>query len=142
MSKDLAVRVAALEASLSTAHIAINGLAARVAALEGSDDVTTASPEPAPASLAPGLPSRPTGKYAVLTDWLLAPPQRTRRSINASFKDVEHILGFALPESAYNYQPYWQGLPNPLARAVLAAGWKVTSLSLVGKTLVFQKVTK
>jgi len=142
MSKDQEARIAALEASLSTAQIAIIGLAARVAALEDGDGATTSGSEPSPASDTAGLPPRPNGKYAVLTDWLLAHPQRTRRSINASFHDVEQILGFALPESAYNYQPYWQGLPNPLARAVLAAGWKVTSLSLVGKTLVFQKVTK
>lgn len=140
MPEDQEARIAALEAALSTAHLAINGLAARVAALEGGDVATTVSRESLPADSAPGLPSRPTGKYAVLTDWLLAPNQRTRRSFKATFQDVERILGFQLPESAYNYQPYWQGLPNPLARAVLAAGWKVTSLSLVGKSLVFQKL--
>ena len=142
MSQDQEARIAALEASLATAQLAINGLAVRVAALEGGDRVTASGPDSIPASSTPGVPSRPTGKYAVLTDWLLAPNQRTRRAINATFEDVEQILGFHLPESAYNYQPYWQGLPNPLARAVLAAGWKVTSLSLVGKTLVFQKVTR
>lgn len=142
MSKGQEARIAALEASLSTAQIALSGLATRVSALEGGDVVTTAGPEPEPASNVPSLPSRPNGKYAVLTDWLLAPSQRHRQSINASFQDVEQILGFPLPESAHNYQPYWQGLPNPLARAVLAAGWKVTSLSLVGKTLVFRKVTQ
>ena len=142
MSRDFDARIAALEASLSTAQLAINGLAVRVADLEGGDVGAAASSTTVPASGAPGVPSRPTGKYAVLTDWLLAPNQRSRRAINATFQDVEKILGFPLPESAYNYQPYWQGLPNPLARAVLAAGWKVTSLSLVGKTLVFQKPIK
>jgi hypothetical protein len=78
----------------------------------------TASPRPVASS-------RPNGKYAFLTDCLLAPNQRTRRAINATFQDVEQILGFPRPESAYNYQPYWQGLTNPLARAVLAAaGWQ------------------
>lgn len=142
MSRSQESRIAALEASISTAQLAINGLAMRVAALEGRDTATAPRPDPVPTSATAGVPSRPTGKYAVLTDWLLAPSQRTRRAINATFGDVEKILGFPLPESAYNYQPYWQGLPNPLARAVLAAGWKVTSLSLVGKTLVFQKVAK
>jgi hypothetical protein len=140
MTETQEARIAALEASLSTAHLAINGLAARVAALEAGDTVTTVSRESAHAENASGLPARPTGKYAVLTDWLLAPNQRARGSINATFQDVERILGFQLPESAYNYQPYWQGLPNPLARAVLAAGWKVTSLSLVSQKLVFQRV--
>jgi hypothetical protein len=142
MAKDQDVRIAALETALSTTQLALNGLALRVAALEGIGAVSASSSDSILASATPGLPSRPTGKYAVLTDWLLAPSQRARRAINATFDEVEQILGFPLPESAYNYQPYWQGLPNPLARAVLAAGWKVTSLSLVGKTLVFQKVTK
>jgi hypothetical protein len=142
VSTHLEARIAALEASLSTAQLAINGLAVRVAVLEGGHEVPAVNPDPISAKSKLGVPSRPTGKYAVLTDWLLAPNQRSRRAINATFQDVEQILGFPLPESAYNYQPYWQGLPNPLARSVLAAGWKVTSLSLVGRTLVFQKVTE
>src|SRR5690349_9058902 len=126
MPQSLQARIAALEAALSTAQLAINGLAVRVTALEGGDAVTAVGPDPVAANSRPRMPSRPTGKYAVLTDWLLAPSQRTRRAINATFEEVEQVLGFPLPESAYNYQPYWQGLPNPLARSVLAAGWKVT----------------
>ncbi len=141
MSTTLGSRVTALEAALATAHLALGGLAARVAALEAGGAEPLAPPELAPTNSEKRLPARPSGKYAVLTDWLQQPNQRSRRAINATFQDVEKILGFPLPESAYNYQPYWQGLPNPLARAVLAAGWKVTSLSLVGKTLVFRRAT-
>ena len=139
-SENLGNRVAVLEQALATTQLAVNGLAARVQAFEeqGTSDGGNRIVKSEAQDINPRRLSRPNGKYGVLTDWLVG--RKDRMAINATFAEVEEILGFPLPESAYNYQPYWQGRPNPLAHSVLAAGWKVTSLSLVGKSLVFKKI--
>lgn len=136
----MSARLDDLERSHAVAQEAIAGLAARVRLLEAGASMPADLPAPPSAHsgrASAGRPTRPTGKYSALYDWLV---KQTRRSIPASFAEVEKILGAELPESAYNYQPYWQGMPNPLARAVLAAGRKVSSLSLTSQTLVFVKV--
>ncbi len=135
MSRDLDARVVDLERALAVNQEAITGLAARVRLLESSHPMASGA-QPSPATAQGARPTRPSGKYSVLTDWL---DTQSVSMIPSTFAEIEGILGFDLPESAYNYQPYWQGLPNPLARAVLAAGWKVTSLSLTSRTLVLQK---
>jgi hypothetical protein len=59
----------------------------------------------------------------------------------ASFREVEKILGFALPESARKYQAWWanneQGSRH--TGAWLDAGWLTEGLNLTRERVIFQK---
>lgn len=44
------------------------------------------------------------GKYSLMTIWLTEHPSD---KISLSFSDIEEILGFKLPESAYNHSRWW-----------------------------------
>jgi hypothetical protein len=62
-----------------------------------------------------------------------------------TFREIEIILGFNLPDSAYNHRPWWANpsSPNdhPYAQAWLAAGWKVDSVNQNQQWVRFQRVT-
>jgi len=57
-----------------------------------------------------------------------------------SYDDIEKILGFKLPSSAYVHQPWWaNGGGHSQANSWLNAGWEVVSVDL-GKSITFRKV--
>lgn len=61
------------------------------------------------------------GKYESLTQWLKKCPGH---SVKLSFKELEEILGFALPESAYVHSRWWMNDPNhSQAKGWLDAGY-------------------
>ena len=69
-------------------------------------------------------------KYDPLRDVLIKiPPTITEKML--TFREIESILGFRLPGSAYNHRPWWanpsSASDHPYAQAWLAAGWKVES---------------
>lgn len=58
----------------------------------------------------------------------------------ASFKDIEDILGFKLPASAYEYQAWWanqSGSGHTQSAAWQEAGWKTEDLDLAKRTVKF-----
>ncbi|TRZ48608.1 hypothetical protein D4S03_09605 [bacterium] len=82
-------------------------------------------------------------KYDPLRDKLLQiPPNVSEKTM--TFSEIENILGFELPGSAYNYRPWWSNLssPNdhPYAQSWLSAGWKVDTLSHSQKWVRFRRV--
>jgi len=88
--------------------------------------VADASPAP-PA----GAPSRPRragpragGRYAPVAAWLAA--QRASE-VQASFAELERVLGRPLPPSARRYTAPWHSAINPLARAIKSAGWRASA---------------
>ncbi len=79
-------------------------------------------------------------KYAPLYHHLC---EHTAQEWQASFAEIESILGFPLPQSAYNYPAWWANEKEGMhyhARAWLAAGWETYDVNLAGKRLVFKRV--
>lgn len=58
-----------------------------------------------------------------------------------SFREVERILGFKLPESAYEYEAWWSnnGSGHSHARAWIEAGWRTEAVDLTGKEVTFRR---
>ncbi len=61
--------------------------------------------------------------------------------VRLSFAEIERILGFALPPSAYDAQPWWSNARagHSQAAAWLDAGWKTAVLDLPGRQVSFVK---
>ena len=62
------------------------------------------------------------------------------KSWSATFEDVEVILGFKLPASAYKYAAWWGNHVHKSrhAKAWMDIGWGVHDLDLANETLSFQ----
>ena len=59
---------------------------------------------------------------------------------SASFTEIEEILGFPLPKSAYAYPPWWAnqvGGGHSHCASWMQAGWKTENLSLTKKQITF-----
>jgi len=56
-----------------------------------------------------------------------------------SYDEIERIIGFKLPSSAYVHRPWWANGGHSQANSWLNAGWKVSSVDL-GKSITFGKV--
>jgi hypothetical protein len=58
-----------------------------------------------------------------------------------AFQQIEDILGFKLPKSAYEYEAWWSNnaTGHSHARTWLAAGWKVEDLDLVSRQVTFTR---
>jgi hypothetical protein len=61
--------------------------------------------------------------------------------VRLSFAEIERILGFSLPPSAYEAQPWWSNTRagHSQAAAWLDAGWKTAALDLGGRQVAFVK---
>jgi hypothetical protein len=61
--------------------------------------------------------------------------------VRLSFAEIERILGFSLPPSAYEAQPWWSNTRagHSQAAAWLDAGWKTATLDLGGRQVSFVK---
>lgn len=65
------------------------------------------------------------------------------RSWRATFRDVESILGFSLPDSARIHRPWWSNQANgghSHALAWRAAGWRARAVDLAAEALVFERI--
>ena len=73
-----------------------------------------------------------TGKYTPLETYLLALP-KSRKEITLSFGQIEGILKFELPASAYEDESWWlrEKEGNHVhARAWTNAGWKIEQVDV------------
>jgi hypothetical protein len=61
-----------------------------------------------------------------------------------SFDEIERILRFKLPKSAYEYRPWWENPSSttyhPYAQSWLGAGWKVDSVDQLDKRVHFRRI--
>jgi hypothetical protein len=59
-----------------------------------------------------------------------------------SFTEIERILGFKLPKSAYEHEAWWSNnaTGHSHARAWLDAGWRTEAVDLSGRKVTFQRV--
>jgi hypothetical protein len=82
------------------------------------------------------------GKYTPLEKYLSDLPKPTRE-IRLTFEQIEKILGFNLPPSAYEDRRWWDKEKegnHVTARAWSNAGWKVESLDVSSKCVKFIRV--
>ena len=75
------------------------------------------------------------GKYAPLLQFL---QKQTAKQLIMTYKEVEAILGFQLPNSAYNYTMWWNPRGHSHCQAWLQAGYDVAD---VDETLRTQIIT-
>ena len=76
-------------------------------------------------------------KYAPLTEYLI---QLTEPRTDLSFNEIEKILGFNLPASAFQYQAWWaneQEGTHSHARSWLNASFKTSNVDLNTRTVTF-----
>src|SRR6478672_9867280 len=76
------------------------------------------------------------GKYEPLTHYL---ENLSDEIWDARFADVERVLGFPLPASAYEYPAWWanQEPGHSQTRGWRDAGWETGRVDLAGKRLRF-----
>ena len=78
-------------------------------------------------------------KYSALGRHLHGLPDRLWA---ASFKQLEEVLGFRLPNSARSYPAWWSnGSRMPQAAEWLEAGWRTEDLSLGSERITFRRCT-
>ena len=77
------------------------------------------------------------GKYFRFTDYL---KKSNKNYIRISFEEIENILGFKLPSSAYNHSAFWSNSrSHSLAASWLNAGYKNVKTDLFEKYVEFKK---
>ena len=80
-------------------------------------------------------------KYAPLGNYL-----RTRQTneVPMSFKEIEEIVGFELPDSSQNHAAWWSNNPsnNVMTKIWLAAGFQTERVDLGGRRLVFRRQSR
>jgi hypothetical protein len=76
------------------------------------------------------------GKYEPLAQYLTG---LEKESWDARFEDVERILGFELPESAYHYPAWWanQDGHHSQTKGWRDAGWETSKVDLAGRRVRF-----
>ncbi len=77
-------------------------------------------------------------KYEPLPQFLEAGKASTRRM---GFDQIERILGFKLPKSAYAHEAWWSNneMGHSHARAWLSAGWRTKDVDLSERTVTFYR---
>jgi hypothetical protein len=77
-------------------------------------------------------------KYEALPQFLDRVAGSTQR---LSFGQLERILGFKLPASAYEYEAWWSnnGTGHSHARAWLEAGWRTEAVDLAARHVTFRR---
>ncbi len=71
-------------------------------------------------------------KYRPLGDYLV---KQYEVSVSLTFQEIEQILGFSLPPSAYSHRAWWaNSLSHPQAGSWLNVGWKVSKVNMEKKT--------
>lgn len=77
-------------------------------------------------------------KYDPLRHYL---NQLSLRRWRATFDEIESILGFRLPDSAYKYQAWWANETEPKTHvqksAWLKTGWRTEELDLTSRRVTF-----
>jgi hypothetical protein len=78
------------------------------------------------------------GKYEPLEKFLKG--QRAKRW-RVAFREIEALLGFKLPRSAFKYPAWWSNdeTGHSHAKAWLGAGWRTEEVDLAGRKLTFAR---
>ena len=81
-----------------------------------------------------------TGKYGPLYAYLAKRRQEGLTSWQASFNDIETIIGTLLPPSARTWRMWWSNLRQPrrASTAWFLAGWKTSNVDMKAETVLFR----
>ncbi len=77
-------------------------------------------------------------KYEPLPQFL----ERTERAVyRLSFDEIERILGFKLPKSAYEHEAWWSNNPtgHSHARSWIKMGWRTEEVDLADRKVTFRR---
>lgn len=77
-------------------------------------------------------------KYEALPQFLAQKHTVVRRM---SFREIENVLGFKLPKSAYEHEAWWSNnaTGHSHARAWLKFGWRTEAVDLTGRKVTFRR---
>lgn len=77
-------------------------------------------------------------KYRPLASFLKT---QGTQAVPLTFREMEKILGFKLPPSAYRHRPWWanEAAGHVHAKAWLEAGYETAQVDMDGKKLVFRR---
>ena len=85
------------------------------------------------------MPQAPRSKYTSLSTFLVR-KAKYANFVSLSFKQIEDIIGDKLPNSAYDYEHWWNNNLNRSQSEVwLTVGWKVETVNLAKKEVTFRK---
>lgn len=78
-------------------------------------------------------------KYEPLPQFLTS---RELLRVRLGFAEIEKILGFKLPKSAYAYEAWWSNneTGHSHARAWLSVGWRTEDVDIAGRKVTFARV--
>ena len=80
-------------------------------------------------------------KYQKLYEYLCGLPGQVW---NTSFREIESVIGFKLPDSARKYPQWWENRENPQGwpqrLAWSTAGWKTAEVDMSAEALVFRRL--
>ena len=78
-------------------------------------------------------------KYESLPQFL---SETGRDAHRMSFREIESVLGFKLPSSAYEYEAWWSNhaTGHSHARAWLRFGWRTEAIDLKKRLITFRRV--
>lgn len=76
-------------------------------------------------------------RYRFLTDYLCKSPQS---SVKLSFEDLEEIIKFKLPDSAFEHRAFWANTKShSIARSWLCVNYRVVEVNMSERYIVFEK---
>jgi len=80
-------------------------------------------------------------KYEALPQFLAG---NDRSMYRMSFREIENVLGFKLPNSAYEHEAWWSNneTGHSHARAWLKSGWRTEAVDLAGRKVTFRRSGK
>ncbi|MBX7496460.1 hypothetical protein K3172_11400 [Qipengyuania sp. 6B39] len=78
-----------------------------------------------------------SSKYQKLTEYLSSVDETVWE---ASFEQIERVLGFRLPESARQHQAWWSNQMRSQSLGWQLAGWKTTALDLENEKVTLVNV--
>ena len=80
-------------------------------------------------------------KYEPLPQFLTSVGGTTHRM---SFREIERVLGFKLPKSAYQHEAWWSNnaTGHSHARAWLQFGWRTKAVDLADRKVTFQRASQ
>ena len=80
-------------------------------------------------------------KYEALPQFLGLAHGAVRRM---SFGEIERVLGFKLPKSAYQHEAWWSNneTGHSHARVWLKFGWRTEAVDLTGRKVTFRRATQ
>ena len=76
-------------------------------------------------------------KYRYLSDYLSS---SNKKSVSLTFKEIEEIIDFELPESAKKHRPFWANTTtHSIALSWLSVGYETVDVNMDSQTVVFEK---